>query len=62
MMAITHNPAHRTARWLSSQEVEDAIKDVVEQRGDEAKAIGWDMIIAVSRIKGEVVLPEPPSV
>lgn len=55
MMAIDYNPPHRTARWLSSEDVEDAIKAVVAERGDSAKAIGWDMIIAITRLEGRTV-------
>ena len=43
-------PVHKTPVWLSQMEVEEAVKAVVEKRGNSAKAVGWDILVAIARL------------
>jgi len=40
----TYTPAHRLPAWLSSEDVKAAIARVVEARGEDAKAVAWDLL------------------
>ena len=43
-------PVHRTPVWLSQSDVEAAIKDVINRRGGTAKAVGWDVLAAITEL------------
>lgn len=47
------DPVHRVPRWLSEQDVVDAMKGVlielVAERGNPAKALAWDVSIKFRR-------------
>jgi hypothetical protein len=54
----TYVPVHRVPVWLSSEDVRQAISEVVAQIGsDDAKAFGWDMMCAITALSSRAGHP-----